>query len=63
MTAVSRFDGGWNVDQEREQFLGAGATQFGESLEETRDQIVTWQPLLADSASERYLAVSATASR
>jgi hypothetical protein len=60
---VGRWGYTGDVDKTREQFLDAGATQFGATLEETCDQIAAWRPLLADSASARHPAVSATASR
>jgi predicted PurR-regulated permease PerM len=60
---VGRWGCTGDVDKMREQFLDAGATQFGATLEETCDQIAAWRPLLADSASAPYPAVSATASR
>ncbi|GAB4507175.1 MAG: AI-2E family transporter [Sulfuricaulis sp.] len=34
-----------SVDKSREQFLGAGATQFGATLEETCHQITSWRSL------------------
>jgi hypothetical protein len=60
---VGRWGYTGDVDKMREQFLDAGATRFGATLEETCDQIVAWRPLLADSASARYPAMLATASR
>lgn len=60
---VGRWGCTGDVDKMREQFLDAGATQFGATLEETCDQIAAWRPLLADSASAPYPAVLATASR